>query len=429
MTDSIQNTVEDAIYKKISFRLMPLLFAAYIVAYLDRVNVGFAKLQMLSALNLSDAVYGLGAGIFFLGYFVFEVPSNILLHKVGARKWIFRIMISWGVLSACMMFVNSATSFYVMRFLLGLAEAGFFPGIILYLTYWFPAERRGRATSMFLTAIAFAGIIGGPLSGWIMKSYDGVSGLQGWQWLFLIEGIPSVLMGFVILWFLDDRVADALWLTQEERALVARNIEKEAMHKEEISIFVALTSIKVWHMSLIYLCFVSGLYGISFWLPSIIKAFGVTDTLDVGLLSAVPWSFGVIAMYLSAKSADLRNERRWHAIGAGIAGAIGLSLSVVFHDNTVLSMAALTLGTMGIMTSLPLFWALPTSFLTGSAAAAGIALINSIGNLSGFGAPYIIGLIKQATHSTDSGVYLLAGMMLLGAFLVFIAPKPETNNA
>lgn len=425
MTDIQKKSAEDAIYRKVSLRLMPLLFLAYIVAYLDRVNVGFAKLQMISALNLTDAIYGLGAGIFFFGYFIFEVPSNIFLHRVGARKWIFRIMISWGVLSGCMMFVSSETSFYVMRFLLGVAEAGFFPGIILYLTYWFPAERRGRATSMFLAAIAFAGIIGGPVSGWIMKSLDGTSGLQGWQWLFLIEALPSLVMAFVILFFLDDRVSDAKWLSEEERAIIATNIERDSAHKEEFSILKSLTSIRVWHMALIYLSFVSGLYGISFWLPTIIKAFGVTDTFDVGLLSSIPWTFGVIAMYFAAKSADLRNERRWHAIWAGIAGAVGFSLSVVLKDNTVLSMAALTLGTMGVMTSLPLFWALPTSFLTGTAAAAGIALINSIGNLSGFGAPFIMGLIKEATKSTDSGVYLLAGMMLLGAFLVYLVPKPN----
>ena len=425
MTDIQKKSAEDAIYRKVSLRLMPLLFLAYIVAYLDRVNVGFAKLQMISALNLTDAIYGLGAGIFFFGYFLFEVPSNIFLHRVGARKWIFRIMISWGVLSGCMMFVSSETSFYVMRFLLGVAEAGFFPGIILYLTYWFPAERRGRATSMFLAAIAFAGLIGGPVSGWIMKSLDGTSGLQGWQWLFLIEALPSLVMAFVILFFLDDRVSDAKWLSEEERAIIATNIERDSAHKEEFSILKSLTSIRVWHMALIYLSFVSGLYGISFWLPTIIKAFGVTDTFDVGLLSSIPWTFGVIAMYFAAKSADLRNERRWHAIWAGIAGAVGFSLSVVLKDNTVLSMAALTLGTMGVMTSLPLFWALPTSFLTGTAAAAGIALINSIGNLSGFGAPFIMGLIKEATKSTDSGVYLLAGMMLLGAFLVYLVPKPN----
>jgi MFS family permease len=310
-----------------------------------------------------------------------------------------------------------------MRFLLGLAEAGFFPGIILYLTYWFPAERRGRATSLFLAAIAFAGIIGGPLSGWIMKTFEGLYSIQGWQWLFLVEGIPSILMGFVILTCLNDRIEDAKWLSSDELAIVAENIKKDAQNKDEFSIIGALTSIKVWHMAMIYLCFVSGLYGISFWLPTIIKAFGVADPLDVGLLSAIPWTFGVIAMYFSAKSADKRNERRWHTIGAGIAGSIGLGLSVVYHDNTIMSMAALTLGTMGIMTSLPLFWALPTSFLTGTAAAAGIALINSIGNLSGFGAPFVMGLIKEATKSTDNGVYLLSVMMLIGAFLVFLTPK------
>ena len=259
MNEINKTSNEDAIYRKVSLRIMPLLFMAYIVAYLDRVNVGFAKLQMLTALNLTDAIYGLGAGIFFFGYFIFEVPSNILLHRLGARKWIFRIMISWGIISGCMMFVNSATSFYVMRFLLGIAEAGFFPGIILYLTYWFPAQRRGRATSMFLAAIAFAGIIGGPVSGWIMKRMDGAYDLQGWQWLFVIEAMPSLIMGLVILYFLDDRVADAKWLTDHERAVVATNIAKDSEHKVEFSILKSLTSIRVWHMAIIYLCFVSGL--------------------------------------------------------------------------------------------------------------------------------------------------------------------------
>ncbi|MBC7482516.1 MAG: MFS transporter [Rhizobacter sp.] len=408
----------DAVYRKVGLRLIPLLFICYIAAYLDRVNVGFAKLQMQSALQFSDAIYGLGAGIFFIGYFIFEIPSNILLHKAGARRWIARIMISWGLLSAASMFVWSPMSFYVIRFLLGAAEAGFFPGIILYLTYWYPAERRGRATSLFMTAVAFAGIIGGPLSGWILKSMDGMNGWAGWQWLFLLEGLPSLALGFVVLFFLDDRVRDAKWLTQAERDLICRDIAAEESTKAEGGVFDALFNPKVWLLALVYFCFVSGLYGISFWLPTIIKSIGVADPLDVGLLSAIPWSFGVVAMYLTARSADRHRERRWHAALAAITGAAGLVLSVSFHANPVMSMVGLTIATMGIMTTLPVFWGLPTALLGGTAAAAGIAFINSFGNLSGFSAPFLIGVIKDITHSTDAGLHLLAAFLVLGAMLV-----------
>ena len=408
----------DAIYRKVGLRLLPLLFLCYIAAYLDRVNVGFAKLQMQSALQLSDAVYGLGAGIFFIGYFIFEVPSNVLLHKAGARRWIARIMISWGLLSAASMFVWSAESFYVIRFLLGAAEAGFFPGIILYLTYWYPAERRGRATSLFMSAVAFAGVIGGPLSGWILKSLNGTNGLAGWQWLFLLEGIPSIVLGFVVLFYLDDRVKDAKWLTQSERDFIARDIAAEESSKSEGGIYAALFNPKVWLLALVYFCFVSGLYGVSFWLPTIIKSLGVADPLDVGLLSAIPWSFGVAAMYFAARSADRHRERRWHAAIAALAGATGLVVSVSSHGNPVMAMAGLTLATMGIMTTLPIFWGLPTALLGGTAAAAGIAFINSFGNLSGFSAPFLIGVIKDMTHSTDAGLHLLAGLLFVGALLV-----------
>ena len=408
----------DAVYRKVGLRLIPLLFICYIVAYLDRVNVGFAKLQMQSALQFSDAIYGFGAGIFFLGYFIFEIPSNVLLHKAGARRWIARIMISWGLLSAASMFVWSPMSFYVIRFLLGAAEAGFFPGIILYLTYWYPAERRGRATSLFMTAVAFAGIIGGPLSGWILKSMDGVNGWAGWQWTFLLEGLPSVMLGFVVLFYLDDRVGDATWLTQAERNLIERDIAAEESTKAEGGVFDALTNPKVWLLALVYFCFVSGLYGISFWLPTIIKSLGVADPLNVGFLSVIPWSFGVVAMYLVARSADRHRERRRHSAVAAVVGAVGLILSVSFHGNPVMSMVGLTIATMGIMTTLPIFWGLPTSLLGGTSAAAGIAFINSFGNLSGFSAPYLIGVIKDMTHSTDAGLHLLAALLFASAVLV-----------
>ncbi len=408
----------DAMYRKVSWRLIPLLFICYIVAYLDRVNVGFAKLQMQDALQFSEAVYGLGAGIFFIGYFIFEVPSNVILHKVGARRWIARIMITWGVLSAGTMFVNSPLSFYVIRFLLGAAEAGFFPGIILYLTYWYPAARRGKATSLFLAAIPFAGILGGPISGWILQGMQGVNGWQGWQWLFLLQGLPTVLMGVLVWRYLDDRVKDAKWLSPEERDAIARDIAAEAVGKSDPKVLGVLANPRVWLLALVYFTLTAGLYGISFWLPSIIKSIGVKSALDIGLLSAIPWSFGVVAMYLAARSADRRLEHRWHAAIAAIVGAAGLVFSVASHGNATLAMAGLTVATMGIMATLPVFWGLPTGLLGGAAAAAGIALINSFGNLSGFAAPFMIGLIKDATKSTDSGLHMLAGLLVLGAVLL-----------
>lgn len=422
-TDSV-SSVTDAVYRKVSWRLIPLLFICYIAAYLDRVNVGFAKLQMQDALQFSEAVYGLGAGIFFIGYFLFEVPSNVILHKVGARRWIARIMITWGVLSALTMFVNSPTTFYTIRFFLGAAEAGFFPGIILYLTYWYPAARRGKATSLFLAAIPFAGILGGPISGWILQSMAGVNGWQGWQWLFLLQGLPTVALGLVVWRYLDDRVRDAAWLTPQERALIASDIAAEATGKAEARVWSVLGNPRVWLLALVYFSFVSGLYGISFWLPSIIKSIGVKGPLDIGLVSAIPWSFGVVAMYFTARSADQRLEHRWHCAVAAVVGACGLVMSVAMHGDATWAMVGLTIATMGIMSTLPVFWGMPTSFLGGAAAAAGIAFINSFGNLSGFAAPYMIGVIKEATKSTDAGLHMLAALMLVGAVLVLCVKRP-----
>ena len=411
-------TAADAVYRKVSMRLLPLLFLCYIAAYLDRVNVGFAKLGMQDALKLSDDVYGFGAGIFFVGYFIFEIPSNLALHRVGAGKWIARIMVSWAVLSAATMFVTTPMAFYIVRFQLGVAEAGFFPGIILYLTYWYPAARRGRATSLFLTAVAFAGIIGGPVSGWILHSMGGVNGWAGWQWLFLFEALPSLVLGVMAWFFLEDRVKNAQWLTADERELIARDIAAEDARKSQGRLAEVVSDPQVWVMSLVYFGIVSGLYGISFWLPTIIKAMGVSDPLNVGLVSAVPWAFGVVAMYLLAHSADRRGEARWHTALPCIAGAAGLEISVLFHGDVMLAMAGLTLCAMGIMAALPVSWSNPTALLAGSAAAAGIAMINSIGNLAGFAIPWIFGIIKKQTGSTDGGLHMLAGLMLLSAVAV-----------
>jgi D-galactonate transporter len=405
-------------YATVAWRIIPLLFLCYVVSYLDRVNVGFAKLQMLNDLRFSESVYGLGAGIFFLGYFVFEVPSNLIMYRVGARKWIARIMISWGVVSAAMLFVTTPTMFYVMRLLLGVAEAGFFPGMILYLTYWFPAERRGGMTALFMTGIPISGVVGGPLSGWILQSMSGALGLAGWQWLFVIEGLPSIIAGLLVLGMLNDRISDVTWLTQEQKAMLQANIDSDEARKGHASALQAFRSAKVWLLALIYFCLIMGLYGVSFWLPTIIKGLGVKNAASVGLLYAVPYALATIAMILVGRSADARKERRWHIAVPCILGAIGLIASVSFGASPVLAIAALSLGTVGILSAIPLFWSCPTAFLSGAAAAGGIALINSVGNLAGFASPYIVGLIKDFTHSTDLGMYVLAGCLLTAAVLV-----------
>jgi D-galactonate transporter len=419
---------EDATYRKVGWRLIPLLLICYVIAYLDRVNVGFAKLQMLNDLGFSDMVYAVGAGIFFIGYFFFEVPSNIILHKVGARMWIGRIMITWGILSAAMMFVTTPTSFYVMRFLLGVAEAGFFPGIILYLTYWYPSNRRAQITSLFMTGIPLSGVIGGPLSGAIMRVFDGQHGWSGWQWMFLLEGIPAVVLGVVVFFFLDDRISAAKWLNEEEAALLEKNIAAEHAEKEEESLKKVFASGRVWLLAVIYFSFVMGIYGVSFWLPTIIKAMGIADPLEVGMMSAIPYGFAAVAMLLVGRSADHHRERRWHVTVPALLGAIGLILSVTWANNTMLAMAALTLATSGILCTLPMFWSLPTAFLAGTGAAAGIAMINSLGNLSGFISPYAVGWLKELTASTNAGMYLLSAVLIVGALLTLKVPAHIVNK-
>ena len=415
--------LESGAYRKVVWRLIPFLFLCYVLAYLDRVNVGFAKLQMLNDLKFSEAAYGLGAGIFFIGYFIFEVPSNLILHKTGARRWIARIMVTWGFLSASMMFVTSETMFYVLRFFLGAAEAGFFPGIILYLTFWFPSQQRGRIVALFMTAIAMSGVIGGPLSGWIMTSMAGVNGWAGWQWLFLLQGLPSVFVGVIVLLYLDDSIAQAKWLTAGEKAVLQANIVAEQKTQTHMTIGQTFKNPQVLMLSGLYFFFIMGLYGVSFWLPQLIKNLGVKDIMTVGLLSAIPYGVAAVCMVLIGQSSDRHAERRWHLVVPALLGATGLVLSGVYGNQPVLGMLALTLGTAGILSVLPVFWTLPTAFLTGASAAAGIALINSIGNLAGFLSPYMVGLIKDATGNTTLALYMLAASMVFGAALTFLVTR------
>ena len=419
---------EEATFSKVTWRLLPLLFLCYVASYLDRVNVGFAKLQMLQDLKFSETIYGLGAGIFFIGYFIFEVPSNIILHKVGARLWIARIMITWGIISGAMIFVTTPEMFYVMRFLLGVAEAGFFPGVILYLTYWYPSHRRGKITALFMTGIAISGVIGGPLSGWIMHAFPGVHGLAGWQWMFILEAIPSLVLGVVVIFYLKDRIRDAHWLNEDEKRLLESQIAQEQADKTEVSLGQMFADGKVWLSAIIYFCFVMGLYGVSFWLPTIIKTTGVSDPLNIGLLTAIPYAIAAVAMIMIGRSADQQRERRWHVAIPAFLGCVGLLFSTVYDHNTLLAMASLTLAAVGILTTLPLFWSLPTAFLSGTAAAAGIALINSLGNLAGFVSPYLVGWLKDATQSTNMGMYVLAGSLLLGGLLTLAVPAKLVNK-
>ena len=421
-------TEQEAAYAKVTWRLIPLLFICYVAAYLDRVNVGFAKLQMLKDLQFSEAIYGLGAGIFFIGYFIFEVPSNLLLHRFGARKWIARIMISWGIISACMMFVQTPTAFYVLRFFLGMAEAGFFPGIILYLTYWYPAARRSKVTSLFMTGIPMAGVIGGPLSGWILNSLDGVSGLAAWKWLFLIEAIPSLLLGVVVLLYLDDKISDAKWLSRDQKRLLEHNIEVDGAHIESHSALGAFRNPKVWVLCAAYFGFVMGLYGVGFWLPSLIKASGITNAGTIGWLVAIPYAAAVVCMLLISRNSDRTGERRWHIAIPAVVGGVALIASTLVPQTPFWAIVTLTIATMGIITGLAQFWCLPPAFLRGAAAAAGIALINSVGNLAGFVSPFIVGWIKDLTNSTNIGLFVIAGCLMVGGAIILSLTKTAVNR-
>ena len=432
VTQSIQLPAsKEAVYIKVARRIIPLLFLCYIAAYLDRVNVGFAKLQMqVDVPEISDSVYGFGAGVFFLGYFLFEVPSNILMEKLGARLWIARIMISWGIISSAMVLVNSAWLFYGLCFLLGLAEAGFFPGMILYLTYWFPSRRRARAVALFMLALAATGVIGGPLSGWILHELNGVAGFKGWQMLFLLEGIPSIILGLCIPLLLSDGIRSAGWLTQAEKDLLEKPLKQENARKQKIPLAQVFVDRRLVLFSLVYFCCAMGLYGTGFWIPQLIKNTGVKDPLHVGLLSAIPYGCGAVAMVLFGRSSDRSGERRVHFAVASLLGAAGIVASNLYRENTLAAMIGLSVATAGILATFPLFWPMPTALLGGTTAAAGIAWINSLGNLAGFFGPSIVGWMTDWTKRSDYGLYVVAAAMVLGATLVlFFVPGRNARNS
>jgi MFS transporter, ACS family, tartrate transporter len=406
--------------RKAARRLIPFLCLCYAVNFLDRVNVGFAALAMNQDLGFSPSIYGAGAGIFFVGYFLFEIPSNLALKKFGARIWIARIMISWGLVATAMALVHSETSFYVMRFLLGVAEAGFFPGIILYLTYWFPAAERARIVSLFMAAVPLATVVGGPVSGALLELH-GLGGLKGWHWLFIIEGLPAILLGMVALKFLDDRPEQAAWLTPAERKALAETLAAEAKVTRETGyagLSQALTRPRVLVLGLIYFCIVVGLYGIGFWMPQVIQTLGL-NPLRIGFLTAVPYLFAAIAMVLWGVRSDRTRERIWHVALPLLLGGAAFAWSA-FTGPLWLTMVALTLATVGIYAAIGTFWSLPTAILAGTGAAAGLALVNSMGNLGGFAGPSIVGVTKQATGSFTAALLFLAGALALGAVITLL---------
>jgi MFS transporter, ACS family, tartrate transporter len=410
-----------AIYTKIRRKLLPFLFILYVVAYLDRINVGFAALQMNRELGLSEAVFGFGAGIFFIGYFVLEIPSNLVLQRLGARVWISRIIISWGVVAISMMFTRGARSFYLLRFLLGAAEAGFFPGIIFYLTRWFPSRERARAISLFMTATQIAGLIGGPFSG-LLLSMTGLWDLAGWQWLFLAEGIPAVILGAAAAKYLPEAPENAQWLDSGERKVLKEQLELEREGRRPgHTLGAALTDANVWLLALLYFAIVFGHYGIALWLPQILKGFGDMSDMRVGILSALPFLTAAVVMVIVAKHSDSTGERRWHLALSAFAGAVALVASAAARTPSV-SLLAISIAAAGVSSTAGPFWTLPAEFLEGTAAAGGIALINSTGNLAGFVGPSVVGLIRQATGSFAGGLITMAIAATVAGFIALAMP-------
>ncbi len=425
--DEAAATLEAAALAKVRRRLLPFLFVLYIVAYLDRINVGFAALQMNRALGISDAIFGFGAGLFFAGYFIFEIPSNLILARVGARRWIARIMLSWGVVAIAMVAVQGAASFCALRFMLGVAEAGFFPGVILYLTRWFPAYQRAHAVAIFMTAAAVAGIVAGPISGALLMMHETL-GIAGWQWLFLLEGIPAIALGVAVAILLPDGPEDARWLAADERDALRAMLERErssAAGAQEYRLCDGLKDPRVWLLALIYFGIVFGLYGVSFWLPQIVQGFRASSDFAIGLITAIPFIVAAIAMVRVGAIADARSIRdggrcRVLAVCA-FAGAAGFILSAIARE-PMFELAAIALGAAGIFSTFGPFWAIPPEFLGGTAAAGAIALINSLGNLGGFCGPYVIGLMKESTHSFRGGLATLAVALAISGALALTLP-------
>ena len=423
--------LEAAVITRLTWRLVPFLFLLYIVAYLDRINVGFAALQMQQQLHFDDRVYGLGAGMFFAGYFCFQLPSNLILQRVGAQRWISVLMIAWGIISSAMIFVHTPRSFYFVRFLLGLAEAGFFPGVILYLKNWFPASARARTVAWFMTAAPLSGVIGGPVSGALLNWHP-TGGFAGWQWLFLMEGIPAVILGAVVMFFLTNTPQEAHWLLPEQKAWLLRTLAWEDGRHQAVAVsssnaFAVFASGKVWILALVYCGMNTSAYGISLWLPNLIRSLSSVSPFVIGLLSAIPYLAAAVAMVLVGLHSDRSGERRWHAANPAFLGAAALAVSS-YSTSVGPLIAAISVAALAEFSMVGPFWALSTSLLAETAAATGIALINSIGNLGGFLGPYVIGLVRSRTGEFRGGLLVVAGGLALSGVLVLLVRTKESSS-
>lgn len=421
---------DSRLYRKIAWRLIPFLCFCYLAAYLDRINVGFAKLQMAEQLQLSEAAFGLGAGLFFVGYILFEVPSNLILKRVGARIWIARIMITWGVLSSCTMLVTTPGQFYLVRFLLGVAEAGFLPGALYYLTLWFPTYRRGRIIALFMIGLPLSGVVGAPLSGWILEAFDQTQGLRGWQWLFLLEGIPSVLLGLLALRMLPDGPIHADWLDIGEQGQVLRDLavdEAQSPASGE-SFRQGFFNLKVWMLGGIDFAILLSAYAMGFWLPTFIRNAGVTDVSDIGLLTALPSIAAVLGMLGLGASSDRFRERRWHIILPFWIGAAAMAASTAFTHDVIATVLLFSIAQAAIIGAVPVFFSLPATFLTGTAAATGFALACSLANIAGLVSNSLIGAALDLTGKSGSALWFFAGCLVLGSLLVIALPAKVVNR-
>ena len=425
--DTLTPEIESRVVKKVARRIIPFLGLAYFVNYLDRTNIGLAKLTMSDELGLTETMFGLASGLFFIGYLLFEVPSNLALHKFGARRWIARIMLTWGIIAAAMAFVPTAEWLYGLRVLLGIAEAGFFPGVLLYMTMWFPRAYRVRLMGLFLLALPISSALGAPLSSAIIQYWDGLFGLSGWRVMFLVEGIPAVLLAFVTWFYLTDRPSQATWLDDDEKAWLTAELESEDSAKGghiSGSVKRALRDIRVWMLGLVYFGITYGLYSLSFFLPSIVAGFKQTFDTDfslvtTGLIVAIPFAIGALAMVMWSRHSDRTGERIWHVALPTLIGAISIPFAL-YMDSPFTTMLAVTVNAVGVFCALPVFWYLPSTFLTGAGAAAGIAIINSVGNMSGFGAPYVTGWLLDATGNARAGLWVVGAVMLMAVLLVVV---------
>ena len=425
-----QDTEGRRLYRKVAWRLIPFLCCCYLAAYLDRINVGFAKLQMADQLQLSDAAFGLGAGLFFVGYILFEVPSNLILKRVGARVWIARIMVSWGVLSACTLLVTTPAQFYVLRLLLGIAEAGFLPGVLYYLTLWFPTHRRGRMIALFMIGLPLSSVIGAPLSGWILEAFDGLQGLRGWQWLFLLEGVPSVLLGLLALRLLPEGPQDAEWLDLREQGHLLRDLTVDEAQSPASgdSFRQGFFNLKVWMLGGIDFAILLSAYAMGFWMPTFIRQAGVADASDIGLLTALPSIAAVFGMLALGASSDRFRERRWRIILPFWTGAAAMAASTAFTDNVVVTVLLFSIAQAAIIGAVPVFFSLPATFLTGTAAATGFALACSLANIAGLVSNTLIGLALDITGRSGGALLFFAACLVLGSLLVVALPAKVVNR-